>query len=95
MSEEPMWNGEPCGALKVRVVVADAPEFPLYWARDLVGMEIDAVQVTYNGDVFYLDNRDGSGWHKVTNGGSPRLRHSELSISKITSITALQVGDLS
>ena len=51
------WNYEPCGARKVRVIVgnpADAP--PLAWYRGLEGTERDAVEVTYYGTTFYLDD---------------------------------------
>lgn len=56
--EETYWNGQPAQARKVTLVVADAPEFPLYWARDLVGTRRDAVEVTYDGHTFYLDDAD-------------------------------------
>lgn len=85
MSEnQPQWNGQPCGALKVKVIVADAPEVPMYWARGFIGQERAAVQVTYEGKTFYLDNEDGSGWNKVMNGGSPRFLHRDLRIERIT-----------
>lgn len=77
------WNGEPVPAVKTRVVVADAPHFPGYWARPLVGEMRDAVRVTYAGRTFYLDNADGSGWRKVTDGrGSPRWGHGELAVER-------------
>lgn len=50
------WNGEPCLARQVRVTVADEPEVRLYWARPFVGAERDAVEVRYEGSVFYLDD---------------------------------------
>ena len=50
------WNGEPCQARRVHVIVADAPEFSGYWARPLVGEERSAVEVVYGGQTFYLDN---------------------------------------
>ena len=80
----PNWNGEPCEARRVRVVIADAPRFPSYWARDLVGQEREAVEVVYNGQTFYIDNADGSGWVKVTEGmGSYRWPHRGLDIEHI------------
>lgn len=70
------WNGEPCTAVKGVGVVAENPNNKHYWARDLVGMMIQVVRVTYGGAAFDIDNRDGSGWRKVTvGGGSPRYRH--------------------
>lgn len=53
---QPRWNGEPCEARRVRVIVADAPEFPQYWARRFVGQERAAVEVLYGGQTFYIDD---------------------------------------
>lgn len=74
------WNGEPCAARQITAVVADNTAFPLYWARPFVGMRRKAVEVEYADRTFYLDDEDGSGWHKVTHGGSPWLAHSDLTI---------------
>jgi hypothetical protein len=38
------WQGEPTEARRVRAVIADAPQFPSYWARDLVGTEAWVVE---------------------------------------------------
>lgn len=56
MTEQTYWNGEPCEARRVRVVVADDTRFKAYWARQFVGHERDAVEVTYHGATFYLDD---------------------------------------
>ena len=89
---ETFWNGEPCSAKRVTVTVADAPEFPLYWARSLVGQQRRAVRVQRldvpDAEPFYLDDepRDPGdpqrpGWTKVTDGrGSPAWPHRELVI---------------
>lgn len=53
---ETYWQGEPCEARRVRVVVADNPEVPRYWARPYVGQIRDAVEVTYLRQTFYLDD---------------------------------------
>lgn len=83
------WNGEPCSAVVVRVIVADDARFPNYWARDLIGTEREAVRVTYHGQTVYLDNPPcsepgcevGTAWHKVTDGfGSPQYGHSSLAV---------------
>lgn len=74
------WNYEPATAVRVRVRVADAPQFAQYWARPHIGTIRQAVRVTYGGCTFYLDNEDGSGWHKVTNGGGPGLPYRDLEI---------------
>ena len=78
------WNGEPTPCERGTAVVADTPEFPQYWARSepgLIGSRIKVVKVTYYGDVSYMDDRDGSGWRKVTEGhGGPRYGHRNISI---------------
>lgn len=77
---ETRWNGEPCQARRVTAIVTDDERFPMYWARHLVGTRRKAVEVEYSGETFYLDDEDGSGWNKVTHGGSPHWAHSSLTI---------------
>lgn len=83
---ETFWNGMPTPARRGTAVVADAPEFPMYWARDLVGQRIAVVEVVldgvnYGGGIDYLDDRHGQGWAKVTEGhGSPRYGHASAAI---------------
>jgi hypothetical protein len=82
------WNGLPTTAARGTAVVADAPEFPQYWARTegIVGQRIPVVRVVldgvnYGGGIDYLDDRDGSGWRKVTEGhGGPRWPHRGVAI---------------
>ncbi|MEV0477515.1 hypothetical protein [Streptomyces prunicolor] len=74
------WNGEPCTARRITAVVADNGAFPMYWARHLVGTRRAIVEVTYGGATFYLDDEDGSGWNKVTHGGSPHWTHNNITI---------------
>lgn len=81
------WNGLPT---TIRRVVGTVPAHdpatdpPVAWWRPLVGQRIDAVEVhldgvNQGGGICYLDDRDGSGWRKVTEGrGSPRWAHREL-----------------
>jgi len=78
------WNGEATPARRVSLVVADGPH-PLGWYKRHVGEHRAAVEVTiwYTDDkpatVFYIDDADGSGWAKVTEGrGSPRVGHRSL-----------------
>lgn len=88
MPERTWWNGEPADARKVTITVADAPEFPLYWGRGLVGARRKAVEVDYGVQHFFLDDEPfeewedpecSPGWEKVTVGrGSPRLGHRNL-----------------
>jgi hypothetical protein len=85
---ETFWNGLPTTAARGTAVVADAPEFPAYWARTegIIGERIPVVEialdgVNYGGGTDYLDNRDGSGWRKVTDGhGGPRWPHRNVGI---------------
>lgn len=75
------WNGLPTRARRGTAMVADAPEFLLYWARGIVGDRIEVVEVVLEGvnaggGITYLDDRLGDGWRKVTDGrGSPRFGH--------------------
>ncbi|HEY1116944.1 MAG TPA: hypothetical protein VGE43_04520 [Acidimicrobiales bacterium] len=72
------WNGQPTPARKVRVRVGPA-ERETHWHHGLEGTERSAVVVTYAGERFFLDDEDGSGWRKVTEGhGGPRWPHRSL-----------------
>jgi hypothetical protein len=69
------WNGEPAECRQVIVRVGKSP-VSTWWCADLEGKERRAVDVTSAGQVFYLDNEDGSAWAKVTVGrGSPGYGH--------------------
>jgi hypothetical protein len=89
-TEGTFWNGLPTEATRGTAVVADAPQFPLYWAKreGIIGQRIPVVRVVldgvnYGGGVDYLDDRDGSGWRKVTEGhGGPRWPHSGVEIEE-------------
>lgn len=82
MPEITYWNGEPCRASKVTVRVGKALK-PTYWFAGLEGQKRNAVEICYSGDCFYIDDADGSGWNKVTNGkGSPGLGHRSLEIDE-------------
>ncbi|MFE6428134.1 hypothetical protein ACFVOB_22115 [Streptomyces rochei] len=74
------WNGESCLARRITAIVSDDGRFPAYWARDLVGTRRNAVEITYGGSTFYLDDEDGSGWAKVTSGGSPARAQRSLTV---------------
>jgi hypothetical protein len=80
---ETYWNGEPCKARRVIVIVGKA-EKPTFWYANLEGQERQAVEVVYGNQTFYLDNITDSGWDKVTVGkGSPRFRHRSLKIERV------------
>lgn len=85
--QETFWNGMLFPAAKGTAVIADAPEFPQYWAKKegLIGLIIPVVQVVLGDnaedETWYMDNRDGSAWFKVTAGhGSPRYAHKNVAI---------------
>lgn len=77
------WNGEPALAEQVVVTV---PEWrdgdpPAAWWEPFAGTERRAVIVVYNNDRFILDDEDGSGYQKVTQGfGGPSWPHRSLPI---------------
>ena len=87
-SRQGYWNGLPTEVERGTAIVADAPEFPAYWARaeGIIGQRIPVVRVVldgvnYGGGTSYLDDRDGSGWRKVTQGhGSPAYGHRDVAI---------------
>jgi hypothetical protein len=84
VSTEAFWNGLPTQAWRGTAVVAPS-DFPQFWGAHLIGQRIEVVKVdldgvNYGGGVSYLDDRDGSGWAKVTTGGSPRVGHRNLAI---------------
>lgn len=86
MAEQTYWNGEPCEARKVVVIVGASPR-STWWCAGLEGQERKAVEVSYAGQPpFYLDNEDGSGWFKVTKGrGSPAVGHASLPVRSVVS----------
>lgn len=78
---EAHWNGEKCTAVVGTVVVGRAPQ-PTWWCAKLVGQRIKCVRVEYQGDVFYLNDDDGSGTHKVfgTKGGPFCAGHASIPV---------------
>lgn len=80
------WNGLPTTATRGTAIVADAPEFPEYWARPIIGIRVPVVCVDLDGvnaggGIIYIDNREGVGWFKVTKGqGSPAYGHGDIAI---------------
>jgi hypothetical protein len=93
---ETFWNGEPTPAKRVVLRLEGDGGHPAYWAREAIGSERDAVRVEYGDAVFYLDNADGSGWRKVTEGrGSPRWPDRSLygTVVRPSSLAAVEVSD--
>lgn len=84
--EVTFWNGLPIDAMRGTAEVSPAPDFPEYWASDLVGQRIPVVMVNLDGanaggGISYLDNRESHGWQKITVGrGSPSYGHRNVSI---------------
>lgn len=83
VADQTYWNGEPCAARVVTVIVGKAPR-ETWWCAKLEGQPRRAVEVDYHGEKFYLDNEDGQGWLKVTRGrGSPHYQHSSLPVERV------------
>ena len=79
----PKWNGEKCKARRVLIVVGEADK-PTYWFAGIVGKTIRAVEVSYGGEVFYLADEDGNGWHKVTvERGGPHWGHKSVPCAEL------------
>jgi hypothetical protein len=90
------WNGLLCPCRKVTAIVIDSGRFTSYWARTqgIVGERIAAVEVNRGDLVFYIDDRDGHGWAKVTSGyGSPCWGHRNVEIEPGSVSTALTGED--
>lgn len=88
--ESTYWNGLLTLAVRGTAVVAPAPQFRDYWAKSLIGARIEVVRVdlygvVHGGGIMYIDNRDGSGWYKVTQGhGGPYYPHKQVIIDNFT-----------
>lgn len=77
------WNGEPVRARRCLVVVGPAPNAN-WWCVGMEGTERQAVEVIYGQQRFFLDNEDGKGWAKVTEGqGSPRTYHKSVPVARV------------
>lgn len=75
MAKETFWNGEPTPARRVMVNVGES-DVSTWWCASLAHTIRKAVEVTYGGCVFFLDDEQGDGWRKVTEGhGSPNVSH--------------------
>lgn len=94
--EKIWWNGEACSGRRLRVIVPDwhaSTDAPLAWWKDLAGTERPAVLVEYGDQRHLLDDEDGIGWAKVTEGkGSPRRSHSDLPLRSIEVVDGSSPG---
>lgn len=78
------WNGEPCQARAVEVIVGAAP-IETWWCNRLVGKRHRAIEITQHGETFYI-NDDQAGRTKITNGlGSPQWAHRGLPVEYVLS----------
>jgi hypothetical protein len=76
----PKWNYEKCQATKGTVVVGTS-QMPTWWCAALKGQRRKCVRVEYQGDVFFLDDEDGSGSAKVfSRGGGPDSGHKNVPV---------------
>ena len=85
--DETFWNGEPCKARIVVVIVGKSLR-ETWWCAKLEGQKRQAVEVNYRGEApFYLDNENGQGWVKVTEGrGSPQWGHSSIPVERVVEV---------
>ena len=80
------WNGLATEVTRGSGVVAPHSHFPYHSGETLIGKRIKVVRVVLDGinlggGTVYLDNQNGSGWAKVTDGrGYPAFGHWDLSI---------------
>lgn len=81
--EKTYWNGSETPARKCKAKIGASPR-STWWCANMQGEVIDAVEIKYGGDTFYIDNRDGDGWWKVTTGkGSPIWNHSAIPLAEV------------
>jgi hypothetical protein len=76
----PVWDGLPIDCRVVNIIIADEKQFKFYWARPYVGQQRQAIEINVpnEGTKFYIDNADGLGIQKISNGGHFRLAHRSL-----------------
>lgn len=78
------WDGEPADCKRGTAIIARPPGVhPTWWTevQGLTGTARRVVRVQKDNRIFYIDDQDGSGWRKVTNGrGSWQFGHRSLYI---------------
>lgn len=76
----PQWNYAPCSAQLGSVIVGKSMR-PTWWCAKHEGERRKCVRVNSGGEVFYLDDEDGSGMKKVFElGGGPDSYHASLPV---------------
>jgi len=74
------WNYEKCEAQTGTVIVGKSM-MQSWWCSQLEGRRRKCVRVNYAGEVFFLDDEDGSGSRKVFEwGGGPNTGHKSLPV---------------
>jgi len=92
-AEETFWDGNPCRARYLTVVVANDPTLPDYWAKSYIGtvrkaIEISIIKRGFLGsnklETFIIDNERGNGYFKITKGmGSWKYAYGVLAVKRI------------
>lgn len=75
------WNGENTATFTACIVKPKLnAEKPMYWHNVFAGQERQAIEITYGGETWVIDNENGDGYVKVTKGmGSPSYGHKSYS----------------
>lgn len=63
------WNGEPCKAESVTVLLKRVKNMPYCWQNEFDGQRIEAIKITINDTyrtTFFIANEDGQGYKKIT-----------------------------
>lgn len=80
------WNGEPCEAKTGTVIVGKSAR-STWWCAKMGGERRKCVRVDVGGEIFFIDDEDGSGSHKVfeTMGGPFCAPHSSVPVDNESS----------
>lgn len=75
------WNGEPCKAERVKVIVGKS-EKPTWWCAKLEGQKFRAIKITQDGYSFYIAD-ELAAWHKIREGmGSFMYSHKSVPVDR-------------
>lgn len=71
------WNGEPKALFTACIIKPKKDERrPLVWWNAFTDIDRQAIEITYEGEKWCIDNAHGTGFYKVTKGmGSPSCGH--------------------
>lgn len=62
------WNGEPAEITGIIYTVTKSEITPLHWQNSCVGEKRQGIKIFHKGASFMIDNEDGQGYLKVTEG---------------------------